>query len=227
MNQNRIGLYVGRATARSMAGDDDGALADYTGVIQRFEQKEADRRKEGKPAREATAFDLQSPMVKGPESASNNKKGETTRTEAVVAMRTNPGRPMTPEQMEYLPNVAGAYMNRGLIYSKRGDSEAALADLNKAVEINPHDFVSYYSRGKVLQKRGDLSASLKDLNKSIELNPSMAAAYLERGITLVLLGKDAEAQKDLQQAVKMEPRMQGTVESRLAEAKKEAGKESP
>jgi tetratricopeptide (TPR) repeat protein len=211
-----------------MAGDEAGALDDYTFVIQMFEQQESDRIKAGKPAREAAPFDLHSPMVNGPESVTTTEKGKTTRTQGVVVMmNTDSSRPMTAEQVEYLPNVAGAYMNRGLIYSRKGDAEAALVDLNKAIAVNPHEFMAYYSRGKELQKHGDLIGALSDFNKSIELGPQIPMAYLERGVTLVLLGRDAEAQKDFEQCVKIEPRMQTAVENRRAEAKKEADKKSP
>jgi tetratricopeptide (TPR) repeat protein len=226
MNQERISHAVGRADARSMAGNDDGAMADYTSVIEKFEQDELDRIKAGKPSRVAPAMDLMSPIIKGTESASAKEKGQTTRMDAVVTMRSNPSRPMTPEQMEYLPNVSGAYMNRGLLYSKRGDAAAALADLNKAIEINPSDFAAYYSRGKERQKRGKLDEALNDFNKSIQLRP-LASAHLERGVTLVLLGRDGEAEGDFDEALKMEPRMRAAVETRRAAAKKETNQKSP
>jgi tetratricopeptide (TPR) repeat protein len=227
MNQHRIGYYVSRSAARSLSGDEAGALADNNYVIEKFEQQERERKAAGKTTRQAPGFDLTSPVIKGPESAAlpapGKSEGVTMKTESVVVMKmdTNMDNAMTPEQMEYLPNVAGAYLNRGLSYSKKGDSDAALADFNKAVEVNPHDFAVYLTRGRELQKRGDLNAALDDFNKAIQVGPQMSEIYLERGVTLFLLGKDAEAQKDFDQCLKLDPRMDVYLERRRAEAKKQ------
>lgn len=225
MNPGRIGHYLGRGAARSVAGDYDGALLDYTYVIDKFEQEEHDRSAAGKGERRSAPFEMTSPVISGPESSTGNEKTspsgktvrEVTKTEAVVAMRVNTGPGMTAEKMEYLPNVAGAYLNRGSILSKRGDSDAAIADLNKSITIHPF-FAAYYDRGKEFRKRGDLSAAIADFTKAIELRPQMASFYLERGVALVEIGKDDEAEKDFAKALSLVPRLKTTVESRRAEA---------
>ncbi len=185
MNPKRTGNYLGRASARRLSGDEPGALADYNAVLEQFEQDEAERLKAGKQPRRATPFDLQSPMIKGPERTQQNV---TSMSGAVVSMRTGvPG--MTPEQMEYLPNIAGAYTNRGLIYQKRGDAAAALADFNKSIEVDPSNSWAHYTRGKALLDSGDATAALADFNEAVKLGAPLAIIYLERGATLTLLGR--------------------------------------
>ena len=125
---------------------------------------------------------------------------------------------MTPEEMEYLPNVAGAYMNRGSIYSKKGDSDAAMADLNKSITIDPSEG-SYYFRGREFGKRGDLTAAIADFTRGIELRPRFAILYVERGAALMRLGKVTEAEKDFAAALTIEPRMKTLIDKRRDEAK--------
>lgn len=232
MNPGRIAFYLGRGSARSRTDDDNGALADYTQVIDRFEQEERDRRAAGKGERKATPFDMTSPLIRGPESSNRevatNSKGETvrgvTRTDATVTMKLDTN--MTAEQMNYLPNVAGAYLNRAGIYIKRGDSDAAMADLNKSITIHPF-FGALQIRGQELRKRGDLNAAIADFTKAIEQQSQVAFFYVDRGAALREIGKDDEAEKDFSRAVELDPRLKLTVEKRRAEAKKESDQKSP
>ncbi|HEV2829460.1 MAG TPA: tetratricopeptide repeat protein [Pyrinomonadaceae bacterium] len=231
MNPGRIGYHLGRGAARAASGDEAGALADYTEIINRFEQKESERLAAGKGERKATPFDMTSPLIKGPESSAKvvtNSKGETvhgvTRTDTTVTIKLDTN--MTPEQMEYLPNVAGAYLNRAGIYIKRGDSDAALADLNKSISIHPF-FAALQMRAQEFRKRGDLNAAIADLTKAIEQQPQMAFFYVDRGAALQAIGKDAEAEKDYARAVELDPGLKLTVEKRRAETKKGGEQKSP
>jgi len=223
MNSGRIGHHLGRGSTREQAGDESGALADYTYIIDRFEQEERDRLAVGKSARRAAPFDIVSPTMSGPASSAskgettpNGKNQTTTRTDMTVGARLNSA--MTPEEMEYLPNVAGAYMNSSSIYSKKGDSDAAMADVNKSITIDPSE-AGYYFRGREFAKRGDLKAAIADFNRGIELRPSLAILYVERGAALMRLGKATEAERDFATALTLEPRMKTLIDKRRDEAK--------
>ena len=141
----------------------------------------------------------------------------------VVTMNPEAEENMTAEEMEYLPNVAGAYLNRSQIYSQKGDAAAALADLNKSIAVFPH-FGAYEMRAKLLLARGDLDAALADLNKSVELQPTAALGYLSRGEILMLMGKDEAAEKDFSKALMLDPGFKTMVESRRADAKQKREK---
>jgi tetratricopeptide (TPR) repeat protein len=223
MNPKRSGYHVARAGARRMSGDEAGAVADYSVVLEQFEQEEAERLKAGKQPRTATPFDLQSPMIKGAES---RQKNATSMSGVVVSMRSD-ANGMTPEQMEYLPNIAGAYTNRGLIYQKRGDAAAAMADFNKSIVVDPANSWARYTRGKALLDSGDPTAALADFDEAVKSGAPLAIIYVERGATLTLLGRDAEAEADFAQAVKMDPRMESLVERKRVEAKQKAEKKTP
>lgn len=222
MNPNRIGHYLGRATARSRLGDEDGALSDYTYVIEAYEAHIAS----GKTPKARITPDISSPIIKGVERPSKTNPRETVRIDSVVAMNPEAERTMTSEQMEYLPNVAGAYLNRALILGRRGDSDAALADLNKSISVYPH-FPAYIARAKELEKRGDVAGALADLTESIEMQPGSALTYLERGTLLMTMGKDEEAEKDFSNCLKLSPTLAPTVEQRRTEAQKRRENSGP
>ena len=228
MNGNRVSNYLGRAAARSETGDKAGALADYTYVIDMFEEAERKGTAPDKEARKVRANDMLSPVIHGPEITKPGDSKVTTKTTIVATMNVatmNPEieRTMSAEEMEYLPNVAGAYMNRGQIHKTNGDTDAALADLNKSVAVYPH-WGAYETRGEVWRTRGDLNAALADFNKSIELQPDMAFTYLERGVTLMLAGRNEEAEKDFSMVLTLNPMFKTMVDTRRAEAKQQRTK---
>lgn len=223
MNSNRVGNYLGRAAARSQTGDKDGALADYTYVIDAFEEAERKGTAPDKEARKAHANDIISPVIHGPEITKPGDSKVTTKTTMVATINPEAEETMSAEEMEYLPNVAGAYMNRGQIHKTNGDTDAALADLNKSVAVYPH-WGAYETRGEVWRTRGDLNAALADFNKSIELQPDMVFTYLERGVTLMLAGRDEEAEKDFSMVLTLSPMFKTMVETRRAEAKQQRTK---
>lgn len=230
LNPDRIGHYLARGAVKEATGDTESALSDYNYIIDRFEKREAERLAEGKSERTAEPFDLTSPVISGPErpvSKEVNKDSRAvravTKVEGQTVMKLETGRPRTPEQMEYLPNVAGAYLNRAQIHSKKGDLEAAVAGYTKSIKIHPF-FGTYHGRALLLRKTGDMSSALADFTKVIELRPDMAIFYVERGVTYLLMNRDAEAEKDFATALSMNPSLQPTIEKRRDEAKKQQEK---
>ena len=52
--------------------------------------------------------------------------------------------------------TAEDYVNSGMAHLKSGDTEAALADANKAVELNPRSADAFLFRATVRSKKGDV-----------------------------------------------------------------------
>jgi tetratricopeptide (TPR) repeat protein len=63
-----------------------------------------------------------------------------------------------------------------------GDLDGAVADFNKAIEINPKFTTAYNNRGRANYKKGDLDAALADYDRAIELNPASHIAYENRAV---------------------------------------------
>ncbi len=77
---------------------------------------------------------------------------------------------------------AAFYNNRGILYQRQNKWELALADYNKAIQINPNYVEAYYNRGILYSKQKRRDLALPDYNKVIEVNPDFAQAYKNRGL---------------------------------------------
>lgn len=237
LNPKRIGYYNARASVRSVSGDEAGALVDINYIIEQYEKRERERAVAGKGKEQAPLLGLESPPIAGPETVlpsqnSENKDSASkvirqAQTQTVVTMSTDSTEMRSVEDFEYLHNVSGAYVNRGMMFSKQGDSEAAVKDFDKALEINPRGAIAYYGRGRERQKRGDWQGAYDDFTKAIGPHPNTPFVYLERGVTLLLMGRDAEAEQDFDKFAAFDQRFKKTVEIRRAEALKKREENRP
>lgn len=99
--------------------------------------------------------------------------------------------------------LASAYTQRGVLKQSKGDSDGALADFNKAIEIKP-DFTEVYCvRGYVKQCKGDLDGAFIDYNKVIEMNPRLALVYSMRGLLNYNLHKFTDALVDFRKSCEL------------------------
>jgi tetratricopeptide (TPR) repeat protein len=73
--------------------------------------------------------------------------------------------------------------NRAFIYITRGRYDAALADLNKAIELFPPAASAHarYYRGFTFLKRKEYPQAMSDLNDAVKLDPNNPDPYLARG----------------------------------------------
>lgn len=77
------------------------------------------------------------------------------------------------------------YSNRGVAYGELGETQKAIADLDKAILINPNFAEAYYNRGVVYNELGENQKAIADYNQAIRINPNYAEAYYNRGIRSV------------------------------------------
>ncbi|MGB6294776.1 MAG: tetratricopeptide repeat protein, partial [Rivularia sp. (in: cyanobacteria)] len=100
---------------------------------------------------------------------------------------------------------AAFYLNRGNVYYHQEKWDLALADFNKAIQMNPEFTMAYYNRGTFYddQKKQDLA--LADFNKAIQINPQYADAYLNRGYVYHNHKKQDLALADYNKAIKINP----------------------
>jgi predicted Zn-dependent protease len=75
------------------------------------------------------------------------------------------------------PREALFYGLRGDIQAKRKNYRKALADFNRAVQLDSGFFYHYLRRGETRQQLNDIPGARNDLNKSISLLPTSNAYY--------------------------------------------------
>ena len=85
------------------------------------------------------------------------------------------------QTIKWEPNLADAYNNRGNAYTDVGDSGRALADFDRAIELNPNYVNAYNNRGSTYAEKGDYGRAIEDFDHAIELDSNYADAYSNRG----------------------------------------------
>ena len=74
--------------------------------------------------------------------------------------------------------LAYAYYNRGVACWQKGDSDRAIADCTKAIELDSGDSHFYLLRGVIYHSRQDSDRAIADFTKASELDPGEAPLLL-------------------------------------------------
>ena len=100
---------------------------------------------------------------------------------------------------------ADGYRERGWARHKAADDRGALADLDRAIVINPDENEAYYSRGIIYRDQKDYRHAIADFSAYIGLNAAkptyLADGYYQRGYVYNANGEYDKALKDLNIAI--------------------------
>jgi tetratricopeptide (TPR) repeat protein/S1-C subfamily serine protease len=96
---------------------------------------------------------------------------------------------------------AYTYYNRGNAKSALGNKQAAIADFDRAIALNPKFIEAYNNRGIAKSVLGNRQAAIADFDFTIALNPKSAGAYINRGIIQSSLGNRQAAIGDFNLAI--------------------------
>lgn len=125
-----------------------------------------------------------------------------------------PGKRISQTSMKngaYLKNltrnevIADIYLNRSLIQKEKGHIEAALKDINHAIELHGNDAVAFCNRGVIYEKMDDTEQAIRDYNKAVELNPDYAPVYFNRGSLYAAIKVFDKAIMDYSKALSLDP----------------------
>ena len=70
-------------------------------------------------------------------------------------------------------DITQAYLNRGYIRSNHMDLDGALADFDKAIQLDPNDADAYFKRGRAFLIVGNASFAIADFDKSISIDDQL------------------------------------------------------
>jgi tetratricopeptide (TPR) repeat protein len=104
-------------------------------------------------------------------------------------------------------NQALAYHYRGALYLKRERTREAIADLDRALALNPRLATAYGDRGIAHRKNGNYALAIADYGEAIRLWPEWHDWYIHRGIAFSTLGRYDEAIADYGTALRLRPRL--------------------
>jgi len=97
-----------------------------------------------------------------------------------------------------------AYVDRGFVYLRLTDYDAAAADFQKALEFEAHPS-AHAGLAAVYRAKGDFDRALMEANTAIGMAPRMAGLLVERANTYLAMGKPAEALADVDASLRPFP----------------------
>jgi tetratricopeptide (TPR) repeat protein len=96
-------------------------------------------------------------------------------------------------------------VNRGIEKAKNGDLDGAMADFDRAIELNPKDDAPYYNRAQAKRLKKDAAGAIADYTRAIELGSQNPAAYNNRGNARAENNDWDGAIADYTHAIKLKP----------------------
>lgn len=106
--------------------------------------------------------------------------------------------------LELEPEPA-AYTGRASVYNTLHQPQAALAEVEQALNLNFNYAQAYIERGKAYKQLRYYAAALEDYNQAIALNPKIAEAYTQRGDVWIQFNRLDKAVADYKKAIALDP----------------------
>jgi len=97
------------------------------------------------------------------------------------------------------------YARRGASYWRLGEYQKAIADCDKAIQLDPNYSFAYGQRGASYWGLGEYQKAIADCDKAIQLDPNYSFAYAVRGDSYRLLGEYRKAIADCDKAIQLDP----------------------
>jgi tetratricopeptide (TPR) repeat protein len=112
------------------------------------------------------------------------------------------------EALETDDSYPEALMARGWAryHQNRMQTDAPLADLDRALQRKPSSGIGHYQRAVVLQARGELDLATQDFECAVQLMPSDLLSHRDYGVLLFMKHDLARALKQFDAAVSLAPR---------------------
>jgi tetratricopeptide (TPR) repeat protein len=96
-------------------------------------------------------------------------------------------------------------LQRGIAFKVEGNYEAALAEIQAVLEVDPNWAAARRQLGLVLGFTGMFDESLEELKKTKELDPSCLDARNDLGLTYAMLGMRDEAKQEFEEVLELDP----------------------
>lgn len=97
-----------------------------------------------------------------------------------------------------------AYVNRGLLYKRAGNSEKAFECYSKAIALGNREPDAWVNRGNIYFANRDYANAIKDYNQCISLSKINVKAYENRGAAFASTGEPEKALADFNTALSLD-----------------------
>ena len=103
-------------------------------------------------------------------------------------------------------DLAGTYINRGVLYMVRMDYKAARSDFEQAISIDPSIGEAWVNRGAINIIDRRYKDGIADISKGLDLGANEPAkAYYNRAVAYEGIDDEASAYQDYQEALVLQP----------------------
>jgi predicted O-linked N-acetylglucosamine transferase (SPINDLY family) len=164
------------------------------------------------PPAAQSASRAKSPAANRPPAKHAAHKGRAPSAQEINALITlfTSGRlqealPAAQAMTERFPAHEFGWKALGAIYKQMGRAPDALAPMEKAAALSPHDAEAHYNLGITLQELGKLEAAEASYSQALRINPNFVPAHGNRGAVLHSMGRLEEAEKSLRRALQLKP----------------------
>jgi tetratricopeptide (TPR) repeat protein len=106
--------------------------------------------------------------------------------------------------------LARLYGQRGNELRRIGSLDAALADFDRAIRLDPDDLHAWYKRADTHRDRGEFDFAIADYSTAIERDPQFASALVRRGLLYERKRQLDLARSDFSAALAAPPKYPGT-----------------
>ncbi len=98
-------------------------------------------------------------------------------------------------------SLASLHALRGRAYLESGARDAAIADFDTALALNPYSARTFNERGRAHHKGGDNARAIADYDAALRLFPHYSAAFRNRGTAHLFQGRLSAAIADFDAAI--------------------------
>ena len=98
---------------------------------------------------------------------------------------------------------AQMHQNRGIAYQDAGNTDRALLDFNRCIELQPDNPAFFENRGLIYVDKQLFDVAFKDFDRAVELAPKNARAYVNRAWAARLMGDYEQSVRDYSQALRI------------------------
>lgn len=200
--------YFLRAIAKLNLEDFNGAEEDATLAIERnpfitdaYEVRGAARLQLGKPDEAVADYDHALSMLPGNRIMMFNKalaqedmKDFDAASETFAAL------------LKQHPGFSNGYLGRARLSLELGDTVSAVADLDKAIQLDPNMTNAYVMRADIaIRNEDNYSQALNDMNEAIKLEPHYSGFFVNRAFLRYKLDDYFGAMADYDYAISLDP----------------------
>lgn len=200
--------YFYRALAKFYLDDYNGAEADASKALElnpfigeAYELRGVTRQNLGKTDSAIADYD------KALEGAPYNKDILFNKAMALDEVkRFEEARQVLDTLIKYNPGYPNAYVGRSRVQLELSDTIAAVADVDKAIEIDPNTVNAYIIRADIaIHGSSDYVKALEDMDRAIKLQPHYVGFYINRAFLKHELDDYTGAMADFDYALQLDP----------------------